>query len=269
MPGGAPGRCASARTTGCGERRAGDAKSKYSDALTGEMAARTLPPLCLPIPNRANAARFSFLCPRPSVRAPEKAVARLLSCGGRRQPYAPTDRAGTRARIRRMSTGKLTSGASAGGQEKSCRETGVSLTSCVLYRRTREGQNRGARLRFMQPLRDFCLMRAAARRRARQNGVQFEHLQYARRSSTGERPLAKGCHDDDTPCTEAATSHRSGTAWRCRCESCRRAQTENIRRCDGRQELPERHGRVFVNSVGRDRFARFVRQSAGKGESDK
>ena len=29
-------------------------------------------PLCLSIPNRANAARFSFLCPRPSVRAPEK-----------------------------------------------------------------------------------------------------------------------------------------------------------------------------------------------------
>nr|DAV66129.1 MAG TPA: hypothetical protein [Caudoviricetes sp.] len=47
-----------------------------------------------------------------------KAVARLLSCGGRRQPYAPADRAGTRARIRRMSTGMLTSGASAGGQEK-------------------------------------------------------------------------------------------------------------------------------------------------------
>ena len=69
--GGAPGRCANARTTGCGERRAGDAKSEYSDALTGEMAARTLPPLCLSIPNRANAARFSFLCPRPSVRAPE------------------------------------------------------------------------------------------------------------------------------------------------------------------------------------------------------
>lgn len=154
-----------------------------------------------------------------------KAVARLLSCGGRRQPYAPTDRAGTRARIRRTSTGKLTSGASAGGQEKA--------------------DTRG------------------------QTGVQFEHLQYARRSSTGERPLAKGCHDDDTPCTEAATSHRSGTAWRCRCESCRRAQTENIRRCDGRQELPERHGRVFVNSVGRDRFARSVRQSAGKGESEK
>ena len=168
-----------------------------------------------------------------------------------------------------MGTGMLTSGASAGGQEKSCRETGVSPTSCVLYRRTREGQKRGARLRFMQPLRDFCLMRAAARRRARQNGVQFEHLQYARRSSTGERPLAKGCHDDDTPCTEAATSPQSGTAWRCRCESCRRAQTENIRRCDGRQELPERHGRVFANSVGRDRFARSVRQSAGKGESEK
>ena len=189
--GGAPGRCANARTTGCGERRAGDAKSEYSGALTGEMAARTLPPLCLPIPNRANAARFSFLCPRPSVRASEKAVARLLSCGGRRQPYAPADRAGTRARIRRMSTGMLTSGASAGGQEKA--------------------DTRG------------------------QNGVQFEHLQYAQRSSTGERPLAKGCHDDDTPCTEAATSHQSGTAWRCRCESCRRAQTENIRRCDGRQ----------------------------------
>lgn len=152
---------------------------------------------------------------------------------------------------------------------ESCRETGVSPTSCVLYRRTREGQNRGARLRFMQPLRDFCLRRAAARRRARQNGVQFEHLQYARRSSTGERPLAKGCHDDDTPCTEAATSHQGGTAWRCRFKSCRRAQTENIRRCDGRQELPERHGRVFVNSVGRDRFARSVRQSAGKGREEK
>ncbi len=41
--GGAPGRCANARTTGCGERCAGDAKSKYSDALTGEMAARTIP----------------------------------------------------------------------------------------------------------------------------------------------------------------------------------------------------------------------------------
>lgn len=154
-----------------------------------------------------------------------KAVARLLSCGGRRQPYAPADRAGTRARIRRMSTGMLTSGASAGGQEKAD---------------TRE-----------------------------QNGVQFEHLQYARRSSTGERPLSKGCHDDDTPCTEAATSHQSGTAWRCRCESCRRAQTENTRRCDGRQELPERHGRVLKISVGRDRFARSVRQSAGKGESEK
>ena len=49
----------------------------------------------------------------------------------------------------------------------------------------------------------------------------------------------------DGPSTEAATSHRSGTAWRCRCESCRRAQTENIRRCGGRQELPERHGRVL------------------------
>lgn len=198
-----------------------------------------------------------------------KAVARLLSCGGRRQPYAPADRAGTRARIRRMSTGMLTSGASAGGQEKAVAKLAFRRQAVFYIVEHERDKHRGARLRFMQPLRGFCLMRAAARRRARQNGVQFEHLQYARRSSTGERPLSKGCHDDDTPCTEAATSHRSGTAWRCRCESCRRAQTENIRRCDGRQELPERHGRVFVNSVGRDRFARSVRQSAGKGESEK
>ena len=163
----------------------------------------------------------------------------------------------------------LTSGASAGGQEKAVAKLAFRRQAVFYIVEHERDKNRGARLRFMQPLRDFCLMRAAARRRARQNGVQFEHLQYARRSSTGERPLSKGCHDDDTPCTEAATSHRSGTAWRCRCESCRRAQTENIRRCDGRQELPERHGRVFVNSVGRDRFARSVRQSAGKGESEK
>ncbi len=232
------------------------------------MAARTLPPLCLPIPNRANAARFSFLCPRPSVRAPEKlsrdscpaadgdSHMRRPTAPGRGQGYDGLHRKADERCVRRRAG-------------ESCREASVSPTSCVLYRRTREGQNRGARLRFMQPLRDFCLRRAAARRRARQNGVQFEHLQYARRSSTGERPLSKGGHDDDTPCTEAATSHPSGTAWRCRCESCRRAKTENIRRCDGRQELPERHGRVFANSVGRDRFARSVRQSAGKGESEK
>ena len=189
-----------------------------------------------------------------------KADARLLSCGGRRQPYAPADRAGTRARIRRICTGKLTSGASAGGQEKTVAKLAFRRQAVFYIVEHERDKKRGARLRFMQPLRDFCLMRAAARRRARQNGVQFEHLQYARRSSTGERPLAKGCHDDDTPCTEAATSHPSGTAWRCRCESCRRAQTENIRRCDGRQELPERHGRVFGN-LRRARPLRAVRPS--------
>lgn len=125
-----------------------------------------------------------------------------------------------------MSTGMLTSGASAGGQEKA--------------------DTRG------------------------QNGVQFEHLQYARRSSTGERPLAKGCHDDDTPCTEAATSHQSGTAWRCRCESCRRAQTENLSGAvTGGKSCPRGMGGFLEISVGRDRFARSVRQSAGKGESEK
>ena len=59
-----------------------------------------------------------------------------------------------------MSTGMLTSGASAGGQEKAD---------------TRE-----------------------------QNGVQFEHLQYARRSSTGERPLSKGRHDGGAGANPAA-----------------------------------------------------------------
>lgn len=215
MPGGAPGRCANARTTGCGERRAGDAKSEYSDALTGEMAARTIPLyVYLFLTGRTRRGFPFFVLARPSERRKscrETPVLRrtaIAICAGRPRRDAGKDTTDC--------TGMLTSGASAGGQEKA--------------------DTRG------------------------KNGVQFEHLQYARRSSTGERPLSKGCHDDDTPCTEAATSHPSGTAWRCRCESCRRAQTENIRRCDGRQELPERHGRVFGN-LRRARPLRAVRPS--------
>ena len=114
-------------------------KMNSSDALTGEMAARTLPPLCLSIPNRANAARFSFLCPRPSVRASEKlsrdscpaadgdSHMRRPTAPGRGQGYDGLHRKADERCVRRRAG-------------ESCRETGVSPTSCVLYRRTREGQ---------------------------------------------------------------------------------------------------------------------------------
>lgn len=197
MPGGAPGRCANARTTGCGERRAGDAKSKYSDALTGEMAARTIPLYVYLFPTGRTRRGFPFfVLARPSERrkscreTPVLRRAATAICAGRPRRDAGKDTTDC--------TGMLTSGASAGGQE--------------------EAGTRG------------------------QTGVQFEHLQYARRSSTGERPLAKGCHDDDTPCTEAATSHQSGTAWRCRCESCRRAQLKISGAVTGGKSCPRGMG---------------------------
>ena len=131
MPGGAPGRCANARTTGCGERRAGDAKSKYSDALTGEMAARTIPLyVYLFLTGRTRRGFPFFVLARPSERrkscreTPVLRRAATAICAGRPRRDAGKDTTDC--------TGMLTSGASAGGQEMSCRETGVSPTSCVL-----------------------------------------------------------------------------------------------------------------------------------------
>lgn len=66
-----------------------------------------------------------------------------------------------------MSTGMLTSGASAGGQEKVVAKLAFRRQAVFYIVEHERDKNRGARLRFMQPLRDFCLMRAAARRRAR------------------------------------------------------------------------------------------------------
>ena len=74
-----------------------------------------------------------------------------------------------------MSTGMLTSGASAGGQEKAVAKLAFRRQAVFYIVEHERGKTRGARLRFMQPLRDFCLMRAAARRRTRQKSVQFEH----------------------------------------------------------------------------------------------
>lgn len=147
MPGGAPGRCANAHTIGCGERRAGDAKSKYSGVLTGEMAARTIPLyVYLFLTGRTRRGFPFFVLARPSERrkscreTPVLRRAATAICAGRPRRDAGKDTTDC--------TGMLTSGASAGGQEKA--------------------DTRG------------------------QNGVQFEHLQYARRSSTGERPWLRG-----------------------------------------------------------------------------
>ena len=98
VPGGAPGRYANARTTGCGERRAGDAKSKYSDALTGEMAARTIPLyVYLFLTGRTRRGFPFFVLARPSERrkscreTPVLRRAAIAICAGRPRRDAGKD----------------------------------------------------------------------------------------------------------------------------------------------------------------------------------